>query len=299
VSDKYCGIKNCYTLLNVTKDASEQEIKKAYRTLSVVWHPDKNPDFDTTEIFREIVQAYEIVGNKELRESYDEFLDHPERSEAYHYYKFYKARYSPQADPKVVMGLFLFLFSVFQWWNRKRMYENALAYLVTTNQFQTMVRQKYDELRAVNPNSTKTRDELANELKYTVNVHGGYAAPKLTDLIGVQFVLIPYYILKYAWFNLRWLVKFTILRRPYGDVERSYLTRKQLRLSEEKWKLQDPETAQMLINLELWKPENFLAYLKSMEEQRQETYGDSGKYKQYKRYMKKKTRIRMRVSVCV
>ena len=41
IKDKYCGENNCYTLLNLKKGASLQEIKKSFRELSKTLHPDK------------------------------------------------------------------------------------------------------------------------------------------------------------------------------------------------------------------------------------------------------------------
>ncbi len=63
-----------YDLLGVTKGASQDEIKKAYRKLAVKYHPDKNPDDDTSESkFKEISEAYEALSNPQKREAYDRF----------------------------------------------------------------------------------------------------------------------------------------------------------------------------------------------------------------------------------
>jgi DnaJ-class molecular chaperone len=61
--------KNHYETLGVSKDANEQEIKKAYRTLSLKYHPDRNPD--TKEQFQEIGAAYEILSDSAKRQQYD------------------------------------------------------------------------------------------------------------------------------------------------------------------------------------------------------------------------------------
>lgn len=63
-----------YKTLDVSKDASESEIKKAYRKLARKWHPDINPGNQEAEKkFKEISQAYDCLGNKEKRALYDEF----------------------------------------------------------------------------------------------------------------------------------------------------------------------------------------------------------------------------------
>lgn len=66
--------KDYYEILGVSKDATEQEIKKAYRTLAKKYHPDRNPDDSSAqEKFKEINEAYEVLGDKEKRKKYDQF----------------------------------------------------------------------------------------------------------------------------------------------------------------------------------------------------------------------------------
>jgi DnaJ homolog subfamily A member 2 len=62
---------NFYDILGVSKDASESEIKKAFRALSLEHHPDRNHDKDTTEEFQRIGEAYETLSNPEKRQQYD------------------------------------------------------------------------------------------------------------------------------------------------------------------------------------------------------------------------------------
>ncbi|KXL44903.1 hypothetical protein M433DRAFT_250173 [Acidomyces richmondensis BFW] len=63
-----------YKLLNLEKDATERQIKKAYRTLSKKYHPDKNPD-DTSahQKFVEIAEAYDVLIDAETRRIYDQY----------------------------------------------------------------------------------------------------------------------------------------------------------------------------------------------------------------------------------
>ena len=62
-----------YKTLGVSKGASEDEIKKAYRKLARKYHPDKNPgDKEAEEKFKEISAAYDILGDPEKRKEYDE-----------------------------------------------------------------------------------------------------------------------------------------------------------------------------------------------------------------------------------
>ena len=74
-------MKNYYYFLGILENASEEEIKKAFRKLSLKYHPDKNPNDDFFENrFREIREAYDILGDPENRRIYDENLGHQQRS---------------------------------------------------------------------------------------------------------------------------------------------------------------------------------------------------------------------------
>lgn len=63
-----------YELLEIKTNATELEIKKAYRKLAIRYHPDKNPDNEeAAETFKRISEAYQVLSDKEKRSKYDQF----------------------------------------------------------------------------------------------------------------------------------------------------------------------------------------------------------------------------------
>lgn len=76
--------KDYYKILGVEKDAGETEIKKAYRKLAVIHHPDKNPgDPDAENRFKDIQEAHETLIDAEKRERYDSGVDLMEPGEQF------------------------------------------------------------------------------------------------------------------------------------------------------------------------------------------------------------------------
>jgi molecular chaperone DnaJ len=66
--------RDFYDVLGVSKSASADEIKKAYRKMAIKYHPDKNPgDKAAEESFKEAAEAYEVLSNAEKKQRYDQF----------------------------------------------------------------------------------------------------------------------------------------------------------------------------------------------------------------------------------
>ncbi|KPH14871.1 DnaJ domain-containing protein [Chryseobacterium sp. ERMR1:04] len=77
-------MKDYYYFLGISQDASEEDIKKVYRKLSIKYHPDKNDNDDFfSDRFREIQEAYETLSDKSRRSAYDQNLESHQKSFRY------------------------------------------------------------------------------------------------------------------------------------------------------------------------------------------------------------------------
>ena len=66
--------RDYYDILGVDKNASQGDIKKAYRKQALKYHPDKNPDDkQAEEKFKDAAEAYEVLSHEEKRSRYDQF----------------------------------------------------------------------------------------------------------------------------------------------------------------------------------------------------------------------------------
>ncbi|KYO39207.1 dnaJ-like protein subfamily C member 18 [Alligator mississippiensis] len=102
-----CGVqrikkcRNYYEILGVERDASEEDLKKAYRKLALKFHPDKNRAPGATEAFKAIGNAFAVLSNPEKRLRYDQFGNDEEtfstaHAKHYNYYREFEADITPE-----------------------------------------------------------------------------------------------------------------------------------------------------------------------------------------------------------
>jgi len=128
-AEMYCGAQNCYSVLGVEPSADAAAVKKAYRKLSLQWHPDKNPanQDEASKKFQEIAAAYEVLSDDTVRAAYDYFLAHPEE-QMYNTMRYYRAVYQPKTPLWAVLLGFAALASGLQllhWQERAKSFEQG------------------------------------------------------------------------------------------------------------------------------------------------------------------------------
>jgi len=102
-----------YRILGVTRDASDADIKKAYRKEALKWHPDKNPDQKerAERRFKEISQAFKVLSDPDERAHFDRYGDEPQRQPrprgpgAHHGHNVYAEELSPEDIFNMFFGM--------------------------------------------------------------------------------------------------------------------------------------------------------------------------------------------------
>lgn len=107
-----------YKTLGISKGASDDDIKKAYRKMAMKYHPDKNKAPDAEERFKEVAEAYEVLSDKKKRDIFDQYGEeglkggipnesgHPQDGQSY--------RYTYHGDPRATFAQFFGNNSPFQ-----------------------------------------------------------------------------------------------------------------------------------------------------------------------------------------
>lgn len=104
-----CEETDYYKLLGVSKDATVREIRKAFKTLAVKLHPDKNKDDpDADKNFIKLTRAYEVLKDPDNRKQYDLFGDQTDSSQYsknYHSYNYYRYHFGIYDDDPLIVTL--------------------------------------------------------------------------------------------------------------------------------------------------------------------------------------------------
>lgn len=298
----YCGKENCYDVLGVTRDSSKVEISKNYRQLARKHHPDMHRSSEAKaeaeERFKQIATAYEILKDDESRTDYDYMLDNPE--EVYrHYYRYYRHRVAPKVDVRIVLIVTISVISAFQYYSANQRYEVAINYFMQQPKYRNRA------LEVARGNGTfddsmkkggkkKNKQEIKEEtervirkvLEENMDIRGGYAKPKISDILWIQLVFLPVTIVKYMLWHASWVWRFNIMKEPYGEEQKLYLIRRFMKLGQYQFDAIDESDKKEFLRRELWQKENYKIWHEEKEEEMKLKLAESAKHKAYRRYLK-------------
>lgn len=255
--------------------------------------------------FHPTATAYEILRDDDARNDYNYMLDNP--SEYYaHYYRYYRRRITPKVDVRLVVFVTITVISIIQYFSLWQRYDSAIKYFMTVPKYRNKALEIAAEQQKLNDASTnakgvKTKSkskiskaEQKEELDRTIrkiieekmDIKGAYAKPKITDILWIQLIILPYTLTKYFHWYLRWMWCFNILRKPYGDEEKLYLIRRFMKMGQYQFDGIDDDEKQSYLDMELWIKENFNEWKTEQEEELKASLAESARHKSYRRYMK-------------
>ncbi|XP_059438673.1 chaperone protein dnaJ 50 [Corylus avellana] len=261
----YCDEDDCYDLLGVSQHANASEIKKAYYKLSLKYHPDKNPEPESRQLFVKIANAYEILKDEATREQYDYAIAHPEEV-FYNTARYYRAYYGHKTDPRAVLVGLLLILSAFQYLNQWTRYNQAVEMVKKTPAYKNRLRALELERSGGTTNKKKTNrqpnkkieEDVGQELELQIK---GAEKPSIWDLVGLRFVLLPYSIGKLLLWTACWFWRYKVVKAPYSWEDASYLTQRSLGVPFDAWRNIDDSTKEDLVHRRLWEKSNLESYL--------------------------------------
>ncbi|KAG9454152.1 hypothetical protein H6P81_007056 [Aristolochia fimbriata] len=267
----YCDEDDCYDLLGVSQNANSSEIKKAYYKLSLKYHPDKNPDPESKKLFVKIANAYEILKDEATREQYDYAIAHPEEV-FYNTARYYHAYYGHKTDARAVLVGLLLVISAFQYLNMQTRYKQAVNMVKKTPAYKNRLRALEIERTGGVSNKKKgnkqmdkkLEEDLSKELNLQIQ---GTGRPSVWNLIGVQFLLLPYTLGKLLLWRVFWFWRYQFKKAPYSWEDACYLTRSSLKVPLSAWANIDVSTKDELVKKRLWVKSNMETYLSEMRKE--------------------------------
>ncbi|XP_066152631.1 dnaJ homolog subfamily C member 25 homolog [Euwallacea fornicatus] len=296
----YCGRENCYDILQLTRDATKNEIAKSYRRLARQYHPDLHRDKEAKqnaeELFKSLANAYEILKDEESRADYDYMLDNPDEYYA-HYYRYYRRRVAPKVDVRIVLIVTISIISIVQYYSAWQRYDSAITYFSTVPKYRNKA-QDIAKQEGLLPDGTKRsgkkqkvpKDEVEQIIKKVIedkmDIKGAYAKPKVADVIWIQLIILPYTIIKYIYWYISWIWRHTIMKHPYTEEEKLHIIRKYLKMGQHQFDSQEDEKKQEFLSKELWIKEKFQEWFAEQEELTKKQLAENNRYKQYRRYLK-------------
>ncbi|KAM6985898.1 dnaJ homolog subfamily C member 25 [Aplochiton taeniatus] len=304
----YCGTEICYDVLSVGREATKSEIARAYRQLARKYHPDRFRVGDASlagetkesahQKFLLIATAYETLKDEESRRDYDYMLDHPEEYYS-HYYAYYRRRLAPKVDVRIVILVTVLAISVFQYYSWQSSYTEAINYLATMPKYRIQATEIAKQQGLLNRTKEKGKNRRSKEeireqeeevirdiIKNKIDIKGGYQKPNISDILLCKIVLFPYYLTSYVMWYATWVYKFTICREEYGEEEKLYIIRKNMKMSQAQFDSLEEHLKETYLEKQLWIKENYEVYKQEQEEEMKMKMALDPRMKRYRRWMK-------------
>uniref|UniRef100_A0AAZ3S4D9 DnaJ homolog subfamily C member 25 n=2 Tax=Oncorhynchus tshawytscha TaxID=74940 RepID=A0AAZ3S4D9_ONCTS len=300
----YCGTQICYDVLGVSREAVKSDIARAYRQIARKYHPDRFSSLagETRESahqkFLLIATAYETLKDEDSRRDYDYMLDHPEEYYS-HYYTYYRRRLAPKVDVRIVILVTVVAISIFQYYSWWASYTEAINYLSTVPKYRIQATEIAKQLGLLNKTKEKGKNRRSKEeireqeeevirdiIKNKIDIKGGYQKPKILDILLCQIVLFPYCLCAYVVWYCKWIYRFTICREEYGDEEKLYIIRRNMKMSQSQFDSLEAEQRDTLLERQLWIKDNYEVYKEEQEEEMKTKMALDPRWKRYRRWMK-------------
>jgi hypothetical protein len=249
----FCGHKNCYELLNVQRNASKSDIRRAYRRLSVEKHPDKRPgDEKAAEEFRLLGNAYSALKDDGKRAKYDDFLDNPGK-----YWDFLmqnsQEHYAPKTNSIIAITLILGVASLIHWLHMNQRYKSTLERMRGSPEFKREVSRLVKTKAAAN----------AEEAEAMMNIEVvGLDEPHWKNLVVVRLAMLPVQLYNYLKWIAHWQYSYKICKKEYTEEDKQYLIMKNLQITDREWERMSESAQEKLFAQKLWDPDQSAEYLR-------------------------------------
>lgn len=301
----YCGRENCYDVLELERSASGIDISRAYRKMAKKFHPDlvrgDEAKEEAAKRFTVIATAYEVLRDDDSRKEYDYMLDNPDEI-YHHYYNYFRRRYTPKVDIRIVLLVTISLISAAQYYGSLSRYNEAIDYFLTVPKYRIQAQEIAREeglilvdKEAKKKNKGKSKDDIRLEeqrilrqiIEDKIDIKGRCAKPSIYDILWLQLIFLPWSLIQLIIFHVRWIYKFTYNGEPLGEEEKFYLIRRYMGMSQSQWNSLDDEERQEFMDLELFEKEKFDLWKEQKDEEQKLKMAESSSYKRYRRWMRK------------
>jgi len=171
--------QNFYEFLGISQDSDSNELRKAYRKLSLLWHPDRNSEPDAEKKFRNIVSVYEVLKDEQKRARYEEILENglPDWRQPIYYFR--RVRKLTTIELSIAISIIISIGHYFVLWAQH--FEKKLAIEDRMDE----VKKKLEKKQKKKKNFAEL-DEIDNHLQ---NYYDTLPSPVMKDTLPYRFVV--------------------------------------------------------------------------------------------------------------